>query len=193
MATAWVRPLVPHLAPGDPVILVIRFSPEVGAVTRIDPLEVSLARPDGTTQRTHAAVDVTTDRSATVVLDLAAAGRLDLALAGQYRLSLAGVAHGAGAHRFASREMELEVMGDGRLPLAEIERRARGELARRHPRAAPDSAVVVEGPAGDRAVRFSVGGAIYFVRLTPAGAIRGVDAPESDDADWLLFWGGPPP
>lgn len=183
--------MVAHLAPGDPVTVAIRFSRKVGKVARIDPLEVSLARPDGTTQRARAAVSFTP--ASNVFFELPAAGRLDLSLAGRYRLSLAGVAHGATAHRFASREIEIEVMGDGRLPLAEIERRARGELARRLPGAVPDSAVVFEAWAGDRAVRFSVGDAIHFVRLTPAGGIRGVDAPEPDDTDWSFLWGGPPP
>lgn len=154
---------------------------------------MSLARPDGITERSRAVVDVTTDQSGTLVLELAAAGRFDLSRAGRYLLSLSGVAHGAAAHRFASREIELEVMGDGRLPLAEIERRARGELARRRPGAVPEAAIVFESSAGDRAVRFSVGGTIHFVRLTPAGAIRGVDAPEPDDTDWSFLWGGPPP
>lgn len=193
MVATDVWPAISHLAPGDPVTLALWFHGRVGTVTRLDPLEVSLDRPDGTKQRARAAVAVTGDRWARVILPLAAVGRFDFSLAGRYRLSLGGVAHGTGAHRFASRDIELEVMGDGRLPLAEIERRARRELDRRQPGAVPDSVVVIEGPSGDRAVRFALGAMVHFVRLTPAGAIRGVDSAESDDAALLPMWGGGPP
>src|SRR6187401_2076167 len=93
---ARLRALIPHLAPGDPVTLAIRFGGEIGTVTRIDPLEVVLARPDGTTQRARAAVSL----PASSVFELPAAGRFDLALAGRYRFSLTGVAHGDSARRF---------------------------------------------------------------------------------------------
>lgn len=153
-------------------MLELRFSREIGTVTRIDPLEVALARPDGTTQRARTAVSLSSPMS----FELAATGRFDLTLAGLYRLSLAGIAHGDRAHRFVSREVELEVMGDGRLPLVEIERRARAELSRRHPGLTPDALLVVEFPDGVRSVRFTAGTDVRFVRLNPAGAVLPVDA-----------------
>ena len=164
-----IQARVAHLAPGDPVSVAIRFSPEVGAVTRIESLEVALARPDGTTLRAPATPP---SGGSAAFIDLTAGGGLDLSLAGRYRLALSGVADG---RLFTSRAIEIEVMGDGRLPLAEIERRARRELERRRPGVVPDSAVVIEGPGGDREVRFAAGAAGYLVRLSPAGAVLAVE------------------
>ena len=168
--TADIQARVAHLAPGDPVSVAIRFAPEVGAVRRIESLEVALARPDGTTQRAPATPPSAGGSS--TVIDLTAGGGLDLSLAGRYRLALSGVADG---RPFASRSIEIEVMGDGRLPLAEIERRARRELERRRPGVIPDSAVVIEGPGGDREVRFAAGAAAALVRLSPAGTVLAVE------------------
>jgi hypothetical protein len=184
-ATAELAALVPHLAPGDPVTLAIRFSREVGTVARIDPLDAVLARPDGTTQRARIAVSFTPGSD--VYFTVPAAAGLDLALAGRYQLSLAGVAHGAGADRFVTREIELEVMGDGRLPLADIERRARRELARRYPGVTPDNVRVFEGPDGMRAVLFAAGDALRFVRVTPGGEVLPADTTQR------LLWAWPAP
>ncbi|HEU5061151.1 MAG TPA: hypothetical protein VFU21_31690 [Kofleriaceae bacterium] len=160
--------LVPHLAPGDPVVVAIRFPPDRAAAT-VESLEVSLARPDGTTQR---AAPRPAGSPASAV-DLTAGGGLDLSLAGRYRISLSGL---AGGRRFRTGELEIEVVADGRLPLAEIERRARLELARRRPGVTPaPDAVVSEEPGGDRTVRFHTRDAVHVVRLTPAGAVRGVE------------------
>ena len=170
-----ITALVPHLAPGDPVILAIGFAPGAGLVAGSESLEVAIARPDGTTQRASAA-----PRSlepAGFIVDVATGGAFSLA--GRYRLSVAGVAHGGVPRHFTSREIEIEVMGDGRLPLAEIERRARVELARRKRVTAGPAAVVTEDPAGDRAVRLGAGDTVYVVRLTPAGALRGVETTRS--------------
>ena len=167
-ASADIRPLVPHLAPGDPVIVAIRFAPELGAARRIESLEVALARPDGTTQRSAPGPG----GGAADFVDVTAGGGLDLSLAGRYRLSLAGLVDG---RRFTAGEIEIEVMGDGRLPLAEIARRARRELERRQPGVVAASTHVVEGPGGERAVRFAAGATVVVVRLTPAGAILAVE------------------
>ena len=166
--TAELRPLVPHLAPGDPVIVALRFAAELGAAPRIESLEVALARPDGTTQQSPAR----SPAAAPLLVDVTAGGALDLSLAGRYRLSLSGRIDG---RRFTASEIEIEVMADGRLPLAEIERRARRELERRQPGAVATSTEVVEGPGGDRAVRFAAGASAVVVRLTPAGAILAVE------------------
>ncbi|HEY8145350.1 MAG TPA: hypothetical protein VIG06_21860 [Kofleriaceae bacterium] len=176
---AELRAHVSHLAPGDPVVVVIQLAPEAGAVARIGSFEVTLARPDGTTQRARAIFSLTPDRSLGAVVELANIAwdtALDFSLAGRYQLSLAGIAEGSAPRRFTSRAIEIEVMGDGRLPLREIERRARLELARRHPGVPPaPAAVVTEEPVGDRAVRFRAADALYVVRLSPAGAVRGVE------------------
>jgi hypothetical protein len=84
-------------------------------------------------------------------------------------------------------------MGDGRPPLAEIERRARGEIARRQHGVTLDAVLVVEGPDGMRAVLFAAGEAARIVRVTPAGAIRGVDAARGDGNLPALLWGWPAP
>jgi hypothetical protein len=167
-ATAELRPLVSHLAPGDPVIVAIHFAPELGTALRVESLEVALARPDGTTQRSAPG----SSGGAPDFVDLTAGGGLDLSLAGRYRLSLSGL---VGGRRFTAGEIEIEVMGDGRLPLAEIARRARRELERRQPGLVAASSQVVEGPGGERAVRFAAGATLVVVRLTPAGAVLGVE------------------
>ncbi len=168
-----------HLAPGDPVVVTLQLAPEAGAVARMGSFEVVLARPDGTTQRARAIFTLTPDRSRSAVVELSPilwSTSLDLSLAGRYQVSLAGVAEGSAPRRFTSRAIEIEVMGDGRLPLREIERRARVELTRRHPAVTPaPAAVVTEDPGGDRAVRLRAAGALYVVRLSPAGAVRGVE------------------
>jgi len=174
---------VPHLAPGDPVTLELRFSHEVGTVTRIDPLEVALARPDGTTQRARTAISLPPSS----IVELAATGRFDVTLAGLYHLSLTGVAHGDSTRRFVTREVELEVMGDGRLPLVEIERRARAELSRRHPGFTPDALLVAESADGARAILFANATSLRAMLVTPAGAILPVNAVKG------VLWSCEPP
>ena len=132
---------------------------------------MALARPDGTTSRARTAAS-----GADPVLVELPAG-LDLSLAGRYRVSLAGVAHGRAARRFATGAIEIEVMGDGRLPLGEIERRARRALEGRG--LAPGPAVVSEAAGGEREVRFAAGGAVHVVRVTPAGAVRTIESARS--------------
>ena len=169
--TAELRAHVPHVAPGDPVTVAVWFAADAGRVGRDESLEVAIARPDGTTARARAPARGL--GAAGFVVDIAPGELFDLA--GRYRVSVAGVAHGDPPRRFTSREIEIEVMGDGRLPLAEIERRARVELARRQRVTAGPEAVVTEGPGGDREVRFAAGDAVYVVRLSPAGTVLAVE------------------
>ncbi|HLU64698.1 MAG TPA: Hint domain-containing protein [Kofleriaceae bacterium] len=221
---AALRPLVTHLAPGDPVVLAVRLAPAPSAapagfrnLRAIDPLEVVVSGPGGaeTTLRAALTADRPSWRAApTLILTLGATEvteafgmrgawkgpALQLAGPGRRSIALRATLHpteGAPVP-VVSRPAWVEVMDDGRLPLAEIRRRARADLDRRVPEIAsgaqalasragatesgfvPD--VVVEDERGDRVVRFAVPQVFQFelhtVTLSPAGAITGRDRRE---------------